>query len=108
MGFDGMELTWQGTEKRLLPGMATHVGLQSIAARMIHVQPRASFPFADVFLLPGSYMVVVDVLHQHVHVTQITNRAVSPFAHRDLFMSDRIVVLHLRELLGGRGPRHIS
>lgn len=105
---DWTDLTWQGTEKRLLSGMATHVGLEGIAARMVHVQAWASFPFTDVFLLPGSDVVIVDMLHQHVHVPQIANGAVGPFAHGDLLMSDRIVVLHLRELLCRRGPRHIS
>ena len=108
IGLDWRELTWQGTEERLLSGMATHVGFEGIAARMIHIQPGASFPFADIFLLPGSNVVIVDMLHQHVHVEQIANRTVCPFAHGDLLMSNRIVVLHLRELLSRRGSRHIS
>lgn len=55
---------------------------------------RAIAPFATVLLLPGADMVVVQMLHQLVHVLEIAMGTPFPFAHRHLFLAEFILLRH--------------
>ena len=64
---------------------------ERISACMIQANPRTSLPFASIFLLPDPYVIVMYVLNQIIHVSQVAGRTIQPLAYCDLLMS--IVVL---------------
>jgi hypothetical protein len=75
--------------------MAPHVSAQCVAACMRLTLSRTIRPFAGVFLLSATDMLVVDVLDQVVHVPEVFKIATLPPAHGDLVVALPAVVLIL-------------
>lgn len=86
-------LTWQGTEKGLLFGMASHVSFQGISTRMDGALSSAVTPFACVLGTFGTDVVVLYVLNQVIAVSQIPNRTAIPLACCDLIGAQCIFVM---------------
>jgi hypothetical protein len=66
--------------------MAAHVRLQGVATSMRHALARATNPFARVLFLAALNVLVVDVLDEVVHVTQVAGPATLPRADGDLLL----------------------
>lgn len=75
--------------------MASHVRAQRIPARMRLPLPRTIGPLARVLLLPAADVLVVDMLHQIVHVAEVPVVAALPAAHGHLVVALPAVVLVL-------------
>lgn len=71
--------------------MAPHVRAQSVPRSVCQPLPRAVVPLAGVLCAPAANVLVVDVLHQVVHVAHVVLAAV-PAAHGDLLGVVKVVV----------------
>lgn len=87
--------TGQGAVKRFLSSVTPHVCAQCICAGMRLTFTGAVDPLTRVPFLSAPDMVVVDVLHQPVHVAQITGFATIPATCGDLVATLAIVVVFL-------------
>lgn len=91
-----VQLTRQRAIKRLLLGMTSHMRPQRIPASMRHSLPRAIIPLTRIRRLSSADMVVMNVLHQPIHIPQVLPTPV-PSAHRNL-----LVVLFIMRLQSRR------
>lgn len=71
--------------------MTPHVCAQGIPGSVGQPLPRAVVPLTGILCAPAANVLVVDVLHQVVHVAQVVLAAVPP-AHGDLFGVVKVVV----------------
>lgn len=76
--------TGEGAVEWLLLCMAPHVSSKRISARVCHALPATVVPFTDVPRSPDANVLVMDVLDQVIHVSQI-NIASVPTTYRNLF-----------------------
>lgn len=88
-------LTRERAVKGLFPCMASHVRTECVAAGVCLAFPRTVGPFAGVFLLSATDMLVVNVLDQVVHISEIFKIASLPSTHGDLVIALAAVVLVL-------------
>lgn len=75
--------------------MASHVRPECVAAGVRLALPRTVGPFAGVFLLSATDMLVVNVLDQVVHISEIFKIASLPSTHSDLVVALAAVVFVL-------------
>lgn len=92
--FDEEPRTGQCAVERLFARMAAHVCSQSIARGVRDPLARAVGPLAAVLLLATADVVIVQMLHEIVHVFEVAHSAVFPFAHCHLVMPEVIVGRH--------------
>ena len=90
------KLTGQTAEKRLLLGVAAHMGLERIATGMHGALARALAPLARVLCPLGRNVVVLDVLDQVVAVAQVADRTPLPLTRRDLVGAQGVLVVRGR------------
>ena len=76
--------------------MAPHMRTQGICAGMRLTFTGAIHPLARVPLLPGPDMLVMDMLHQAIHIAEVTCRASIPHTHGYLIAALAAVVVLLR------------
>lgn len=97
--------TWESTVEWLFSSVAPHVSPQGVSAGMVGIDPATVFPFAGVFLLSLADVDFVNVGDENVHVAEVSDGAVAPFADRDLF---EVIVVLGRCLAGGWGVGDIT
>lgn len=90
-----MGRTRQGAVEGLLSSVAPHVRTQCICAGVRLAFAGAVGPLARVPFLSAPDVVVVDMLHQSIHVPQITCAASIPAAHSNLVITLTIVIIIL-------------
>lgn len=73
--------------------MAAHVGPQGVTTGMRNAFARAVRPLARVLLLAGADVIIVQVIDQLVHVSQVAGLASFPFADSDLLLAEALFLL---------------
>lgn len=87
--------TGQCAVKRLLSSVAPHVCAQCVCTGVRLTFTGAVGPLARVPFLSAADMLVVDVLHQSVHVAQVAGIATIPATYSDLIITLTVVFVIL-------------